>query len=336
MAFQKIPLDELSSALPTRINAFICSASFEERSTVVPKAIDPSRVGHAIICANKVTFTPLIDETATGLLKVFSGRASLAQISMENPLVIADQLQREVRKVPSEPNRTYVVDITSFTHEALLILLRVLQAAVKPSDSVICLYNGAADYSVGLPPDSKWLTKGVGEIRSVLGYPGDIVPTRKIHLIVLVGYEMERAERIIAQYEPSLLSLGYGSPLESISPPLHDLNKKFYSRLSDRYRGVSAFTFSCEDPLAARTSVEERVNAAPGFNVFIAPMNTKLSTVGVALAAFGNPAIQLCYATAKQYNLSSYSTPSTSCYIFNIPFSRPVDRALQFPVRDSS
>jgi len=327
MAFQKIALDALSSALPTRINVFICSASFEERSTVIPKAIDPSRVDHAIVCANKVTFTPLIDQTAAGLLAMFSGRASLAEMSMDNPLVIADHLQREMRKAGSGPNRTYVADITSFTHEALLILFRVLQAMVTPSDSVICLYNGAADYSVGLPPDSKWLTKGVGEIRSVLGYPGEIVPTRRVHLIVLVGYEMERAERIIGQYEPSMLSLGYGSPLESISPPLHDLNKKFYSRLSDRYRSVSEFTFSCEDPLAAKASVEKRVNAASGFNVFVAPMNTKLSTVGVALAAFDNPAIQLCYATAEQYNFSSYSIPSTNCYIFKVPFSQSLDKA---------
>jgi hypothetical protein len=319
MAFEKIPLNSLWSALPARINVFICSASFEQRSAVIPSALDASRVDHAIICANKVTFTTLIDQTATQLCEMFSGRASLAEISMENPLIIADQLQREIRKVPISPDTTYVVDITSFTHEALLILLRVLQAVVTSSDTVIGLYNGAADYSVDLSPDAKWLTKGVGEIRSVLGYPGEMIPTQKVHLIVLVGYEMERAERIIGAYEPSRLSLGYGSPFESISPPLHELNKKFYSKLSDRYRGVSDFMFSCEDALAAKASVEGQANSAPGYNVFVAPMNTKLSTVGVALAAFDNPAMQLCYATAEQYNVESYSLPSTECYIFTIP-----------------
>ena len=85
--------------------------------------------------------------------------------------------------------------------------------------------------------------------------------------------------------------------------------------------GVSAFTFSCEDPLAAKASVEERAASAPGFNVFVAPMNTKLLTVGVALAAFDNAAMQLCYATAEQYNVESYSIPSTDCYVFKLPFS---------------
>jgi len=319
MASQKISIKSLSSALPERIDVFICSASFERRSTVIPAVLDRDRVDHAIVCANKVTFTSLIDQTAQQLCEMFAGRVSFAELSMENPLVIADALQREINKAPKRPAASYVIDITSFTHEALLILLRVLQFAVRASDTVIGVYNGAADYSIGLPPDKKWLTKGVGEIRSVLGYPGEIMPTQKIHLVVLVGYEMERAERIIAAYEPTLLSLGYGSPLQSISPPLHNLNKRFYSKLSDRYTGLSEFTFSCEDPLEAKAAVIRKSSSTPGFNVFVAPMNTKISTVGVALAAFENRALQLCYATAEQYNVAAYSTPSDFCYLFDVP-----------------
>jgi len=214
---------------------------------------------------------------------------------------------------------TYVIDITSFTHEALLIVLRVLAVHRKPTDRITCLYNGASEYSVGLPAEEKWLTKGVGEIRSVLGYSGQIIPTQKTHLIVLVGFETERAERIIAAYEPNELSLGYGSLLESISPPLHDLNRKFHKKLREKYRKVSEFTFSCEDAFAAKAAVLKQANARPDFNVFIAPMNTKISTVGVALAAFDNQAIQLCYASAERYNFEAYSTPSDDCYFFDLP-----------------
>jgi hypothetical protein len=319
MLSQKIPLDSLNASLPEHIDVFICSASFERRSTVIPANLDYQRIDHAIICANQVTFTTLIDETATELCKMFGGRARIAELSMEDPLIVADQIQLEIRRLPEQQNRTYVIDITSFTHEALLILLRVLSSMVTPSEKIIGLYNGADDYSIGLPAEEKWLTKGVGEIRSVLGYAGQIIPTQKIHLIVLVGFEMERAERIIAAYEPSELSLGYGSQLESISLPFHALNRKFHQRLCDKYKKVSAFTFSCEDALAAKNSVEKQIQQMPGFNVFIAPMNTKISTVGVALAAFENQKVQLCYATAEQYNVAGYSKPSNECYLFEIP-----------------
>jgi hypothetical protein len=317
---KKVPIKSLSTVLTEQIHVFICSASFEKRSTVISTNLDRSRVDHAIICANRVTFTSLIDETASQLCEMFGERAKSAVFSMENPLVIADQLQRTLKDIPEYPATTYVVDVTSFTHEALLILLRVLQATVRPSDNVTGLYNAASEYSVGAAATDKWLTKGVGEIRSVLGYPGKIVPTQKVHLIVLVGYEMERAERIIGAYEPTILSLGYGSPLESISPPLHELNKKFHRTLSEKNKGVALeFMFSCENALEAKESVEKQAGSIPGYNVFVAPMNTKISTVGVGLAAFNNPAMQLCYATAGQYNVDAYSTPSDDCYVFEIP-----------------
>ena len=56
----------------------------------------------------------------------------------------------------------------------------------------------------------KWLSKGVKEIRSVLGFPGEILPSRKNHLIVLTGYEYERAKTIIDILQPYSLALGFG------------------------------------------------------------------------------------------------------------------------------
>jgi hypothetical protein len=324
MPFTKISLISLPEHLPDQIDVFICSSSFETRSTVIPSHLKRETIGRSIIFCNEVTFTSLIHETASKLLTMFGERGRVVHVAMDNPLTVADRLQAELQHLPARPNNIFVVDITSFTHEALLIVLRVLREHLRPSDKLICLYNGAMDYSIGLPPEQKWLTKGVGEIRSVLGYPGRIIPTQKIHLIVLVGFETERAERIIAAYEPSELSLGYGSPIESISLPLHELNKRFHKRLSDRYKKVAHFLFSCEDAVAAKASVQHCVESRSGFNTFIAPMNTKISTVGVALAALENPAIQLCYATAEQYNFEAYSTPSDQCYLFEVSLSAPV------------
>lgn len=324
MSNAKLALDSLSAQFTEHVDAFICSASFEKRSTVIPSNLNRGNIERAIIFANKVEYTSLIDETAEQLKAMFSERASIASVATENPLTIADRLQHELQLLKHRPANTFAIDITSFTHESLLIVLLVLRKHMRPSDRVFCFYNGATDYSTGLPPDQKWLTKGVGEIRSVLGYPGHIIPTQKIHLMVLVGFETERAERIIAAYEPSELSLGYGSPLESISLPLHELNKKFHKKLSDRYTNVSDFTFSCEDAIAAKAAVQKQVESRNGFNVFIAPMNTKISTVGVALAALENPAIQLCYATAEQYNFEAYSMPSDQCYLFELPLSASI------------
>jgi hypothetical protein len=46
-------------------------------------------------------------------------------------------------------------------------------------------------------------------------------------------------------------------------------------------------------------------------------MNTKISTIGSALAALEEEAIQLCYAQPLQYNYKSYSTPGNTCYLLD-------------------
>jgi hypothetical protein len=50
---------------------------------------------------------------------------------------------------------------------------------------------------------------------------------RALQLIVLVGFEVERAAEVITQYEPSSLSIGLGKKNQSISDGHHDNNKYF-------------------------------------------------------------------------------------------------------------
>jgi hypothetical protein len=93
----------------------------------------------------------------------------------------------------------------------------------------------------------------------------------------------------------------------------------FYRRLVEKYRGVSEFQFACLDPVVTKDAIERQVARSSAYNTIVAPLNTKVSTLGVALAAFENDSIQLCYAPVEQYNLDSYSRPSDDCLVFQIP-----------------
>ena len=70
----------------------------------------------------------------------------------------------------------FVIDATTFTRESLLILVRFLKQSLKTSDSVQFLYAPAKEYSIGTQYEDKWLSRGIREVRSVLGYPGDFLP----------------------------------------------------------------------------------------------------------------------------------------------------------------
>lgn len=310
----------LSKMLPPQIDVFMCCASFETRCRSIADALDVSRVGRAMLCFNSSSPVLAIQENANYLRNLLGKRTVDVDIRIDDPLKTADNLQAGFFAASElRAGQSYVIDITTFTHEDLLILLKILQSKVPPEDSLTFVYNSALEYSLGKTQGEKWLTKGIGEVRSVLGYSGRILPTKRLHFIVLTGFEAERADRLIESYEPALISVGYGSPLESISPEHHATNRGFQRRLIEKYKNVEEFAFSCLDPLDTQKAVLAQARKFPDFNVLVAPLNTKISTVGVALAAFEDESIQVCYASAQQYNTDAYSSASSECYVFQVP-----------------
>ncbi|MCX6622788.1 MAG: hypothetical protein NTY38_17325 [Acidobacteria bacterium] len=308
-------LSNLTEALDQHFDVFICSASYEERCRSVPDAVSAHRyIGKRLVCFNQKS-----SSTVTGNAKYLLGRlgrnAHKVPLDKTSPLITADNLQRALSHAGGDDrDLSYLVDITTFTHEALLILLRLLQARAARSP-VVLAYAPAAEYSVGLPPEEKWLSKGITDIRSVLGYPGDSRPSRKSHLIVLVGFESDRAERLLDEYQPHVISLGFGQAGTATSAQNQHVNRLAFGQLASKVSNYGEFEFSCVDVSAVENAIAVQASKFPDCNVVIAPMNTKLSTVGVAGAAFRNEEIQLCYASASQYNVEGYSRPGDNCIL---------------------
>ena len=307
----KMPLKNVRAALrPAEV--FICSASFESRCMALPLRLVDVPFQHVLVCAN-VNFPKVLQKETKQLLNAFDSRAQLVRLNTTDPIFTADNLRLAIETVREA---RILIDITTFTHESLLILLRILKLLSIPS--VDLLYTTADDYSVGDSDDRKWLSKGIGEIGSVLGYPGHALPSRKLHLIIMTGFEAERAERLIQEYEPSQISLGLGDKDDSIRPEHYRANELFHARLVEKYTNVLQFAFSLSDSVKARDALRLQATKVSGHNTLIAPMNTKISTVGAALFGMEDNTIQLCYATAHQYNEKGYSSPGQECYYFSV------------------
>lgn len=316
----KIPVKDLRSLLNGHVDVFICCGSYESRCRTIADALEPSSVGIAIISEN-VNFSSHVSDNCEYLRRRFAPRISDVKMDSTNPLATGDALRDSLQVAYKDTSQVYLIDITTFTHESLLILMRLLTIYLKKDDRAIFAYTSAAEYSVGATDENKWLTKGVADIRSVLGYPGEGIPSRPTHLIVLVGYEHERASRLIEAYEPNLISLGYGEPGTATNPK-HQKSNEYFHRLvkttASIYWRVDNFTFSCSDPWDTEIAIQKCVTSNPSYNVILAPMNTKISTVGAGLAALNCESIQLCYAQALQYNIKNYSTPGDSCHVFEL------------------
>lgn len=318
MAISRIRLDDLTERLAGDIELFICSASFERRCQSIADKLAPGMVKNVLIAENQ-NHLHLHGKNPAQLKRRFPGKYSMVMLDTTDPMKTASNLRTSLDNFPDVSGKRILIDITTFTHEALLILLTLIKFKFKRAQ-IECVYIGAGEYSLGDAEKDKWLSKGVGEVRSVLGFPGEFLPSRKLHLIILVGFEDDRATELIRRYEPSMISLGYGETSELEAKNHSSINRNRFQMVKAIYGSANEFTFLCYDPEKTKSCIERQAGLRKDMNVIVAAMNTKLSSVGAALAAFDNEAIQLCYAQAHSYNYEHYSSPGEHVYLYDLHF----------------
>lgn len=311
----RIEVNEVNDAISAVCELLICSASYEERSLSVPLNLSSDGPRSVMILKN-ANVAGKGSEHADRIVKHFPQAAEVFEITKFAAVRTADLLSDAIQKQLELGVSKICVDVTTMTHETLLIVFRLLNYLLKEDHhSVTYLYNPAAEYDPGTPQDKKWLSKGVSHVGSILGFSGDLLPSRKNHLVVLVGFEVNRASGLIDVFEPASMSFGYGDQ-SSFNEEHRRVNEKKHKRLSARYSNAEHFGFSPSDAYQVRDQILSHAQEHSDKNLIVAPMNTKISTLGCALAALANPRIQLCYASAVTYNSGNYSKPSEECLIF--------------------
>ena len=151
-----------------------------------------------------------------------------------------------------------------------------------------------------------------------------MVPARRLHLVVLVGFEVERARLLIDACEPDVISLGSGRATATDSNKAHlPRNTDSLRQLSVLYPNYRKFEFSSVDPADTEEALAEQVAQVPDHNTIVAPMSTKLSTIGAALFALHNREVQLCYAPAITYNTPAYSSAHDFCLAMELQVPLP-------------
>jgi hypothetical protein len=323
MNIQKFNLYEVGAHVRTPIDILICSSSYEARSLSVPLCISRNLVKKSFIFEAADLSTFIADNT-TRLRRHLGSTSEVISVDTTDPLLTADKMAELLPPINSQNVSSILIDVTTFTHEFLLIFLRLLRNSIhqKQIARILLAYTGASDYGIGANVASKWLSKGVREVRTVLGYPGNNLPSRKTHLIALVGYENERASRMIEILEPNSIALGFGRAGSETTEKNREANQHFHrlvSIMAASFAKVESFEIFCNNPVQTYRAIMAQARKADGRNVMLAPMNNKMSTLGAALAGFASEDIQICYAPVLEYNYFNYSKPGKHCYLIELP-----------------
>lgn len=314
----KVKLSRLNSSLDPEYDIFICSSSFESRSLLVSQKIKRKKIKKILILENEQG-GDIISENTRKLAECFSSKGKILTVNFEDTLGIADKISSEITHGFAGKKTSVLIDTTTFTHESLMICLKILSLK-KSIAKVTCVYVNAEDYCPGVEPEKKWLSRGCKELHSVLGYSGMLLPSQKNRLVVIVGYEHHRATDVILSYEPNALTLVYGTASNATTEKNKDANKLYIDLVQDmsfEYSDIERITIPCDDPDTTADILCNLYEKHSDENIIVIPMNNKLSTIGVVKSLIRNQEVQACYAPAIVYNEENYSSAGNYCYIYD-------------------
>ena len=287
--------------------------------------MDVLAVERALIGCN-VTYLGAVQGNLTRMRELFGGRMREMRFFADDPVQSALNILGALEGVFEGGAKRVVMDITCFTRETLLMLLWALRNVMRKVDTIEFLYVAAREYASRRRGADRWLSKGILEVRSVLGFPGRMRASQPTHMIVMVGFEFERAAEIVRVCEPSVVSLGFSHPGEIGAAQHQGTNEEVVERLRRVLGNVGSFRFRAYDAAGAREDLLCQMDRFGECNVVITPMHTKISTLGAALVGFEREKVQLCYAPAKIYNVEDYSVAGDYYYRLTVPeFERVID-----------
>jgi hypothetical protein len=291
----------------------IARVSFEERSVLLGEHLATHGLTDFLAFVSRER-SPLAERNL-GVLRAKLPHLKQVELEIGKPMATARTLAVTMHEaIRRDGLDQTLIDVTSFRREELLMLLAVLRNSDLRPDCR-CMLAYVASESMG-----ENLSEDVTELRSVIGYAGDIRPALKTRLVLMMGFETHRARSIIEGYEPDEVLIGVGRQADSINPELHRRNLEFSEEVKRMSANVVGnFEFSARDPLQVVRELSLAIGDTVDANIIIAPLNTKLSTLGAGLYALEHPEIQVCYAPVRRYIEANYSKSAQQ--LFLVPIS---------------
>lgn len=319
MSILRCEKHKVNEELPLRYS-FICFSSFEKRCLTIPFVLKKECVNYVYVLRNMEEIA--IDKNAVNAKQIedLFENIEVVPVNIQKSISIMNAMTKMIYELVQKKEKAVIVDISTFTHEALLILIRLFYDNRSSFECIKCLYNGASSYSYGDEFEQMWLSKGCRDVRNVMGYPGKLAPKKKDHVIVLTGFETERATRMVELLSPDKLTLANGiEPTEKEHDDVMKFFKGKFDEWKNNFLGIleQPLSFSCRDVEKTIDILKEKTGGSED-NFILVPLNTKLSTIAVGIVALSNMAIQVCYAIPEMYNMDNYSEPSDNITVLDL------------------
>lgn len=292
----------------------ISRISYEPRSSGVLKKLDKNykaKTGLFIVGEKFEKFTKVQDnkKEIINILKrssFFNDHKTL-KTSIDNPIKIIMEIDKIIKNSFTGKQKLNITfDITAFPRGELLTVIYYLRH-LPIIDTLRILYISPNKYG-------EWLTNGYRYSMIPPFFEGPPTFEKMTALLILTGFEFDRAISLIDEIQPSFLILGKSSP--GTSKEFDDIGDEIINKLkSTRKITKETYKIAGNNPFRCRDTFREIIQEYSQFyDFFVATLGTKLELLGVYLAYEENSNFRIIYPVPLIYNVGNYSTGCRDIY----------------------
>lgn len=289
---------------------FIGCASFEDRCLGALSLLSPNyRFTHSYLCIYD-DFSEARQSNVKAMTECLAehGPLSTVEVSEANPSHSIAELLTQVRFLASKSDTRVTLDISTFTKRHLLMLLHALDDAGL-WNSLRLIYTEPKDYVVDLYLP---MSMGIKEVASIPGFSNLRPADKPVLLVIMLGYEGDRAMALYQTIEPNETVLLVPRPAyrEEWEGRTEDLNRQLISLL-----GHDAIAYAdSRDPLEVKAALSNVIgNRYPptDWTCLVSPLGTKPQTVGLySFWRESTDSFAVIYAQPLKHNERYYSQGS--------------------------
>lgn len=220
--------------------------------------------------------------------------------TLENPLEAIIGIDKILKKrLGKEPKLNITLDITTFPRGELLTVIYYLSHLMQKV-KIRIIYVSPEKY--GDP-----LSEGYGGSMLLPFFEGPTTFGKKRALLILTGFEYDRATSLIDDLEPSALFIGRPKP--GTSEKFKDASERIVSRISMTRRIDKLICdIPANDPFRCADRVQEIIKAnSKEYDFYLATLGTKLQALGAYLAYERAQNFRIVYPLPLAYNTTDYS-----------------------------
>lgn len=302
-------------------DVFICCGSPEERCKGTMRKISPNYKANIVFLLRYTNHESQkreqnVKEMKNRLEKV--GKIIEIVVDEEKPIPIINDIIQKIERDATEPGKHRItIDISTIIKWHLLILLKALDLK-NICEEIRFLYTEPEDYVTDL---FQPLSFGIRKIFPIPTYSGNYDFSKDSLLILLLGYEGDRALALLEEMDPTECLLLIANPA---------YHKEWEGRAEEMNVGIinivgrSKIEYTdSRNPVMVSQQLHKILSNPKysKYNHIISPLGTKPQTLGLYLYLTTNPPnTVLIYGTPLRHNEPFYSRGIGSSWI--LPFNK--------------